>query len=47
MNGQIVLKQLLNKPVGQVIIDAAAFKGIYVVSVVDAQMLPVSRKVVL
>jgi hypothetical protein len=45
MSGQIVFQQILDKPIGQVLVPVQnTTKGIYVVSVTDGQTLKFSKQ---
>ena len=48
MSGQIVSQEILNEPVGQVLVPVQnRMKGIYIVSVTDGQNIKFSKQLLL
>jgi hypothetical protein len=47
LSGQVVSKQVLRQPVGQVVLNTATVKGNYIISVSNAQDINVAKQVVL
>lgn len=46
LSGQVVGRQVIRQPIGQVILNTGALKGNYIVALSDAQDLSIARKVV-